>query len=199
MKDIWDKISSLVTTIIAIATVIIGYYTKELSNELDSFKSSIDEEKMVSELVNSIASNDTASSLKSDLIFLTLERYLEKTDKKAELKELDKKMLLNFAQSLILARKNQKTSSSIGLQVPYNYLKNTDAKLYEELNAMILSDKLTTNLPPVIVSNANMGAQKPIKTAVDNSSKEGYSSILNRVVYIQYSDNSQYIINLAFI
>lgn len=190
-QSIWDKISSIATTLIAIATVFIGIWTSRLSDKLENFKTGMDEEKMVSELVTNISTTDTLSNLKSDLTFLSLERYLSRANKNYILNDLDKKMLIGFAESLVLARQQHKTVSASGIKVPYDFLKRTYSKEeFQEFNRTILNTNETTNLPAVIVTDTNFLAQTPIKTAINKDSKEIYSAILRKVVYIQYSNKA---------
>ena len=108
-KDFWDKLgvvgTFLSTTLIVIFTSIVTYHTNQLSTKVDEFKTVIEENKMITSLIKDL-SKDSSVTVQYDFALLALERYLRNANPDGSLKPQDQDMLVGFAQSLILDRKD---------------------------------------------------------------------------------------------
>lgn len=193
-KDIWDKLGVISTflssTLIVIFTTLVTYYTAALSNKVETFEKKIDENKMIGELIKDLNKNETeAGSIKSDFTLLTLERYLRNNNENGELCIQDKEMLVGFAESLILNNKKSIVidKDEISYKIPRDFLNKYDTVKWNKIVNLYGIDKTKSVYPVNSVSNDIIIKQQPVSQVVDTVKSSEISSILKKIVYIQYS------------
>lgn len=191
-KDNWDKMgvvgTFLSSTLIVIFTTLVTFQTSVLSNKVDAFEQKIDENRMIGELVKDL-SDTTASTLKTDFALLALERYMRNNNEKSELCMQDKEMLTGFAESIILNYKKSDLTRPLELQtkIPKDFLfRYKDTAKWNNIVAVIYPKSETTvDLSKTTVTDIAKTA--PVSTVSDTTKSAEISSILKKIVYIQYA------------
>lgn len=193
-KDIWDKVGIIATFIQIVIlggfSVFISFYTAKMTNQLNTFKSGMDENTMIAKLVGDLTT-DTSTNVKTDFALLALERYL-KSSGDNKLEEYDIDMLTGFAQSIILERffnKNGQFSTSEKLNeifIESNFLQRTDSVAYNEVLALINSAEKVTSYPKLVERNIN--TVKPVNQAINSTNVKALGILFKKTCYIQYAD-----------
>lgn len=192
-KDIWDKLgvigTFLSTTLIAIFSTIVTYQTTVLTNKVETFEKKIEENKMIGELIQKLSSDTMKTTINSDFTLLTLERYLRNNTEEGELTIQDKEMLVGFAESLILnSDKNVAINTEeISYKIPRDFLFKYDTIKWNKIVSLYGVEKTNSVYPKNIVSNLTITAQQPVSQVDDSLKSSLISSILKKIVYIQYS------------
>lgn len=190
-KDFWDKLSTvgsfLSTTVLVVFSTLVTYHTSVLTNRLDNFQKKMDENKMISELVNDLSS-DTLSSFKSDFALLALERYLRNSNEKGELMPQDKEMLVGFAQSLILNgnKKDSLNMEESRYKIPRDFLFKYDVEKWNSIVG-IYSKETKDKIPKTEVTNKTVAKLEPVSQVKDTLKSSLMTSILKKIAYIQYA------------
>lgn len=192
MKDIWDKLgvvgTFLSTTVLVVFTTIVTYQTSVLTNKVDTFEKKIDENRMIGELIKDLTSDTLKSTIKSDFTLLTLERYLRNNTENGELALQDKEMLVGFAESLILNtnKKDNISNEEISYKIPRDFLIKYDTIKWNKIVSVYGVEK-TESKYPNSTSNSTIKAQAPVSQVTDTLKSSQISSILKKIVYIQYT------------
>ncbi|MBC7450662.1 MAG: hypothetical protein H7259_04155 [Cytophagales bacterium] len=196
-KDFWDKLSVVGTflssTLVVVFASLVTYQTNKLSNQVEKFQSVMDENKMINELVKQISS-DTSSTVKYDFTLLALERYLRNSSSDGTLKPQDKDMLIGFAQSLILDRKNfhhDITETDLNrILIPNDFLAKYDSLRLKQIQNMLADKNKKTMYPSdsLTVNNATLLTVQPVSQAISEGQSKYLSIMLKKVIYIQYSN-----------
>jgi hypothetical protein len=196
-KDFWDKMgvvgTFLSSTLIVVFTTVVTWHTSKLSNKIEEFKTGIDENKMINDLVKEISS-DSNSNVKYDFVLLALERYLRNTSIDGLLKDRDRDMLVGFAQSMILDRKNyhkEITETDMNrILIPKKFLEKYDSVGLNEIQVILANEHNKYNYPSdtVKINNHDLSSVAPVAQLNENTSRNSLNLILKKVVYIQYSD-----------
>lgn len=192
-KDIWDKLSVigtfLSTTLIAIFSTVVTYQTTVLTNKVETFEKKIEENKMIGELIQKLSTDTMKTTINSDFTLLTLERYLRNNTENGELTIQDKEMLVGFAESLILnSYKNVAINTEeISYKIPRDFLFKYDTIKWNKIVSLYGVEKTNSVYPKSIVSNLTITAQQPVSQVDDSLKSSLISSILKKIVYIQYS------------
>lgn len=192
-RDFWDKLGIIGTflssTIIVAFSSIVTCSTNRLSNKIEEFKTSMDENKMINELVKEI-SNDSSSTIRGDFTLLALERYLLNSGKDTVLKLQDRNMLVGFAQSLILDRENNFENDLNMILIPQEFLARYDSARLKLVNNILAKKSKKTILPAenLAINDSNLRETEPISQISDATQSKMMSIILKKVAYIQYSN-----------
>lgn len=191
-KDFWDKLgvigTFLSTTLIAIFSTIVTYQTTVLTNKVETFEKKIEENKMIGELIQKLSSDTMKTTINSDFTLLTLERYLRNNTENGELTIQDKEMLVGFAESLILnSYKNIAINTEeISYKIPRDFLFKYDTLKWNKIVSLYGVEK-TNSVYPKITYNSTIKTQQPVSQVDDSLKSSIISSILKKIVYIQYA------------
>ena len=192
-KDIWDKLGAigtfLSTTVLVVFTSLVGYQTSILSDKVATFEKRIDENKMISDLIEKITLDTIMkSTIKSDLTLLTLERYLRNNTEGGNLTFQDKEMLVGFAESLILnTKKTGINKEELSYKVPRDFLIKYDTIKWNNIVSLYGVGKTNSIYPENLVYNSTIKNQQPVSQVTDTLKSELITSILKKIVYIQYA------------
>ncbi|WP_281635843.1 hypothetical protein [Flavobacterium marginilacus] len=191
-KDFWDKLgvigTFLSTTLIAIFSTVVTYQTSRLTNKVETFEKKIEENKMIGELIQKLSSDTMKTTINSDFTLLTLERYLRNNAENGELTIQDKEMLVGFAESLIL-NSNKKVAintEEISYKIPRDFLFKYDTLKWNKIVSLYGVEK-TNSVYPKITYNSTIKLQQPVSQVDDSLKSSLISSILKKIVYIQYA------------
>jgi hypothetical protein len=98
-------------------------------------------------------------------------------------------MLVGFAESLILNNnKSDKISTEeISYKIPRDFLIKYDTLKWNNIVSLYGVEKTNSVYPKNNVSNATISAQEPVSQVEDTLKSSLISSILKKIVYIQYA------------
>ncbi|URC11737.1 MULTISPECIES: hypothetical protein [unclassified Flavobacterium] len=192
-KDIWDKLSTigtfLSTTVLVVFTSLVGYQTSIMSDKVATFEKKIDENKMIGDLIEKFTQDTSMkSSIRSDLALLTLERYLRNNTEGGVLRAQDKEMLVGFAESLILnTKKTGVNKEELSYKVPRDFLMKYDTIKWNNIVSLYGVDKTSSIYPTNVVYDSTIKNQQPVSQVADTLKSTLITSILKKIVYIQYA------------
>ncbi|OHT43968.1 hypothetical protein [Flavobacterium tructae] len=192
-KNIWEKLGTigtfLSTTVLTIFTAIVGYQTSVMSDKVATFEKRINENRMISELIEKFETS-MKGTIKSDLALLTLERYLRNNTEGGVLAVQDREMLVGFAESLILnTKKNDINIKELSYKVPRDFLMKYDLKRWNDIVAKYGPIKTDYIGSKQNVSDSTITYQQPVYQVADTQKATLVTSILDKIVYIQYESD----------
>lgn len=192
-KDFLTTFNTIVLILTSILTAFTAYRTSTLNDKINNLKAVSEEGKTISAQIEKLTT-DTTSTLKYDYAFLTLERYLKNTSEDGKLKPQDKEMLIGFAQSLILDRINSKKAISDKdknkLLIPKQFLQKNDTVALNKLGYLLEDKNKTSNYPTTAVTSP-LASAPPVSQIVNLEKSKSISLVLNKVVYLQYSNGDK--------
>jgi hypothetical protein len=192
-KDFLTIFNTIVLTVTSIVTAFTAYRTSTLNDKINNLKAVSQEGQTISAQIEKLTT-DTTSTLKYDYAFLTLERYLKNTSEDGKLKPQDKEMLIGFAQSLILDRINSKKAISDKdknkLLIPKQFLQKNDTVALNKLGYLLEDKNKTPNYPTTAVTSP-LASAPPVSQIVNLEKSKSISLVLNKVVYLQYSNGDK--------
>lgn len=193
-KDFLSYLNTIVVIFTSIIASYTAYRTGVLNDKINNLKAVSEEGQTISAQIEKLTT-DTTSTLKYDYAFLTLERYLKNTTEDGELKPQDKEMLIGFAQSLILDRINSKKAISDKdknkLLIPKQFLQKNDSVALNKLGYLLEDKNKTVNYPSTAVTSP-IASVPPVSQIVNLEKSKSISIVLNKVVYIQYSNKDKF-------
>ncbi|MFH6987881.1 hypothetical protein ACHRVW_09060 [Flavobacterium collinsii] len=194
-KDIWDKLAAigtfLSTTVLVVFTSLVGYQTSIMSDKVATFEKRINENKMLGDLIEKFTlETSMTGTIKSDLALLTLERYLRNSAEEGVLTPQDREMLVGFAESLLLNKqKNGINLDELSYKVPKDFLIKYDIKKWNRIQDKYVYDKNKHVPPKENLSGSSIKTQEPVYQVLDTLKSTLLTSVLSKMVYIQYTSD----------
>ena len=199
-KDFWDKLgvigTFLSTTVLVIFSTLVTMQTNKLSHQVEEFKTQMQENTMISQLVTQI-SKDTSSNVKFDFALLALERYLRNASPDGKLKSQDKDMLVGFAQSLILDRKfsfsDVSENNTDRILIPLEFLDKYDSTKKKATGITVNDNNKIKVTPADSLNNSSEAITQapPVSQLTDTSQSNIISLLIKKMVYIQFANRDK--------